>query len=441
MNRETSKSILLAALVILSLFLTWSIWTYQGNFESKDADKPANIQPIDPENDPTFADVVRPYQLIQIKNNPEAVLGSDNLDVVDSFYKEVLSVKWTTSVGIPNTNDLDSYELVFPAPIKLDTIQTLFDFGQSKTSFHHDWPINRISIYQLKTQSGMTTLLVFRSGDEARFSATSTESVLLDSNSKGDLNKYFNPYLSVQIKGKHVFIPNKSLKYPKQTYPFTLVDIKDFKPIFFSDLLKTYYDKNAYSDGDSFLKQDDNGYVLRYVNPPTGGNSVIRDPVYQGFSFIGSHSGWTDDFIYDYSDSRMDENQANVEFRMTNDGLPVYSVTGFPSEAALISLTWENGFLYKLDRSLINVGKSDLDQDMIPLYSGDQVKTILENGRVPIKSLQDLRIGYRVEVNSSQRLVNFTPDWFYEIGDQWTSLTDFENQNAPSTGQDGGGGE
>jgi regulatory protein YycH of two-component signal transduction system YycFG len=436
MNRETSKSILLAALVILSLFLTWSIWTYQGNFESKSAENAPDIKPIDSEHDPNFSDVVRPYQLTHFTNKKNGLLGTDNRDVVDLVYREILNVKWTMAVGVPNVqNEQSSYEMVFPAPVKLDTIQSLFDFSSSKTSLRHDWLIDRVSIYQQKTQ----TVLVFKGVDETpKFSATSTEMALKDVEDKENINKYFSSYKEIQIKGKQVFIPIKSIQYNELTYPYTLVDIKNFKPIFFSDPEKTYYSNNAYSDGDSILKQDDNNYVLKYVNPATGGNNVLRDPIYQGYSYINSHKGWTDIFSYDYYDSRLGENVDSVDFRLTaENGLPVYSVSGFPAET-LISLTWENGVLYKLDRTLLNIGKQ-YDSKPKTIYSWDDVQAILKIGHIPVNGLQDLRVGYNMDINAKQQIVTLTPDWFFKTNDHWQSLQAVAAKNSPAQSNNGGG--
>ena len=431
MNRETIKSIILAALVIISLFQTYSIWTYQGNFESKDADNAPNIKPIDPENDLSFSDVVKPYQLLHIVNQgqDQEILGTDK-SIVDTVYNRALGMKWSINVSYTAPQSQDSYELVFPAPVKLDTIQTLFDFGQSKTTMRQDMLIDRIGIYQ----QGTKTIMAFKDGDETvKFTATSPE-IIFEKGIKYD--KDFQPYEPVLLRSKTVYIPLTKPNYDRMTYPFTLVDIKEFKPIFFNNLLKTYYDKGAYTDGDSLLKQDDDGYVLKYVNPATGSNSVLGDPIYQGYSFIDSHSGWTDkNFTYDYFESRPGDNQDSVDFRLTKRGLPIYRVTDFPAES-MISMTWENGILYKVDRTLIKIGKDALSSEPSTVYSAEELKASLLKAHVSMKGLQDLRIGYRMEINSSSRLVNLTPDWFFKIQDQWFSLSDYEFKITPPNGGD-----
>ncbi|MGV3488717.1 MAG: YycH family regulatory protein [Tuberibacillus sp.] len=431
MKREMIKSIILAALVIISLMQTYSIWTYTGNFEPKKTGKIQNIKPINPESDVQFSDVVRPYQLIHMVND-DKMLGTD-AQIVDRVYKEALSMKWKTNLGEAIPNDADSYELVFPSPLKLATIQTLFDLGENKTTLRQDWLIDRISIYQQRTQ----TTLAFKDVNETvKFTATSPGVIF----KKGvDYDKDFKPYERVILREKHVYIPSVRVTYQKFTYPFTLIDIKEFVPILFNNTPGSY-SHGAYTDGDSLLKQDDNGYVLKFINPATGGDSVLGDPIYQGFSYIDSHKGWTGNFTYDHFESTPSENQDQVDYRLTlsQNSLPVFSsVNDFPAES-VISITWENGILYKLDRPLINIGNTAYSSDPSEMdYSGKDVLTFLKNDHISLNGLQDLRVGYRMEINPSSRIINFYPDWFYKTGDQWKSLDDLLAKNTP----DKNGGE
>jgi len=432
MNRETIKSIVLAALVILSLIQTYSIWTYQGNFEAKSAAESPNIKPIAPENDLNFSDVVKPFQLLHINADDKSVLGSYGT-MVDTVYNKVLNMKWTVNISDNVPSQYDAYEMVFPAPLIMETIQTLFDFGQRKTTIRQDWLIDRIRIYQLESQ----TLLAFMDANEdVKFTATSPDVLFKKDGDYYDKNFY--PCHRVALKGKVVYIPKTALTLEKLTYPFTLVDIKEFKPIFFNNLLRTYYSHGAYTDGNSLLKQDDDSYVLRYVNPATGGNTVISDPIYKGYSFIDSHSGWTDkNFVYDYFDSRPEDNEDSVDFRLMRKGLPVYSVSAYPSEA-MISLSWENGILNKVDRTLIKIGGSALSSEPETIYSGEDLLAILSSSHILSKFLEDLRIGYRMEINASSHLVNLVPDWFFKTNGQWVSLEDYISRTSQGNGKGDG---
>lgn len=428
MNRELIKSIALTVLVVLSLCLTWSIWTYQGNYSAADTEKTLEVVPIDPENDFSLEDVVKPNQLIHFSKSDEGdVSGTISKEYVEPVFSRIIKAKWTAdSIGNNNPPKAvsDSYELLFPAPVTINTLQALFNLKTNDAPLPQNKLIDRFVVYRYMPKA---TAIVFKDSDEDTvFYATTTE---LDmENIEDEIGKgHFKRYFAVKLRNKRVYLPEEPVRFQRLVYPYKLINLEAFKPILFANPDKTdyYSDKLTFSDGISQLKQE--GNVLKFFNPATNGEAAIRDPIIRSFQKVSSHKGWTDSFIYDQFTSNPAEGEENVEFRLVRNDLPVYSRTD-PYES-VIAFTWENGSLYKLNRTLINVGSNPYSNEKSdPLPSGRSVLDMLEQAHLPLQNLDDLQLGYVMDVDEDQRLVTYTPDWFIKKGDDWESLTSYLNR-------------
>ena len=76
MNFERAKSIILIVLVGTSIFLTWSIWTYEPKYEKIDQGNYINIE----SDEQTVSDIIKPKQILIHRNN-QHFQASDQVDI------------------------------------------------------------------------------------------------------------------------------------------------------------------------------------------------------------------------------------------------------------------------------------------------------------------------------------------------------------------------
>ncbi|MFC4619674.1 YycH family regulatory protein [Camelliibacillus cellulosilyticus] len=429
MTREFGKSVLLALLVLLSLVLTWFIWTYQGDYESIDPNQSQDIPKIDMSYD--LSEVIVPYLLIH--KSPNAFNGSMQQSLVDNaIYKELLKAKWTIDVGTnnPPKQNGDSYELLFSAPVTMDTINELFNFTQTKTRSHVDLLIDRLELYQDTSMNH--SVLVFKDGDgDPRFYATSGN--LAFKKVKSWVEKAnLMPYYRVNFNNKRAYLPAQRQKIDGYVYSYQTVSMDRFKPIFFNDPDKVSYDKKkqVYSNESSLLESYND--ILKYVNlsATSSDKAMPSDPIIQSYNFIESHQGWTDDYMYFGLDKNLVNGEngkadSTVTFRLSEGGLPVFNTN--LGDKATITMTWMNGQTspQKVTRTLLNVADSSYQSNPEDVPSAKEIVESLKAVNTPINRIENLVIGYRMELDTGQHVVKYHPEWFLKKNGQWWSVSDY----------------
>ncbi|GGE53690.1 two-component system WalR/WalK regulatory protein YycH [Pullulanibacillus camelliae] len=424
--RELIKTILLTVLVLLSFFLTWNIWTFQGDFEEVEPQVTNNQVSIDMGYN--LNEIVKPYQfLIQDQN---VVYGTVDRVEVDKMFDALLNAKWTVPVSNSiNDKDLPSreYDLLFPAPITSEIIKSLFSFTKDNTNIPAT-AVNRMALYvdDAHGKEHANTTLVFKDQTGKNiFYATSKNFNISKINSLSgswaDLGEDWVPYTRVMVRGnKEVFLPTHSTQLDQKKFLYEPVQIEKFERILFPDLGSVQEHNGVYSDGVNTLSQDQD--VLTFSSGSGSQNiSQDMDTIYDSWMKINSYQGWTDKYIYDSYTSKPASGESEVGFRIMVDDLPVYSLSN--KYQAMIHLKWNKGQLLEQDRTLINLNTVAFSESHgKKLQSAQEVLQTLQNDKISLKDVQDIRMGYIMVQDTEAQIVTMTPAWLYEKNDEWHQL-------------------
>lgn len=137
MSMENFKTIVLINLVVISLFLTFNLWTYVPDSTSMQNAK--FVQGNEGTNQTKIADVVRPTSIIVHKDKNH--YGSRREADIESIYKplEVGELHEFREISITK-GDFLSYvhgegkiELVFPTDIPFDAVKSMFNMKEKGT--------------------------------------------------------------------------------------------------------------------------------------------------------------------------------------------------------------------------------------------------------------------------------------------------------------------
>jgi len=428
MMRESIKTILLSALVLLSFFLTWNIWTFQGDFE--EVEPPSLNNQVSIDTGYNLNEIVKPYQFL-IEDN-RAIYGTVDQVEIDKMFDTLLNAKWTVPVSNSiNEKNLSSreYDLLFPAPITAEIIKSLFSFTNTKDTINI--PTTAVSRMALFVNDGSgrgrnDTTIVFKdqAGKNIFYATSRNFSVNKISSLSGELGEDWVPYSRVTLRGgKEVFLPINPIELDQKKFLYEPVQMEKFERILFPDLSSVQEHNGVYSDGVNTLSQDQD--VLTFNSSP-GSQNISQDQdmdaIYDSWENINSYQGWTDHYMYDGYTPKPASGVSEVDFRIMVDDLPVYSLTN--KYQAMIHLKWNRGQLLEQNRTLINLNTVAFsNNDEKKLSSGQEVLQLLQHDDISLKDVQDIRMGYVMVQGAEAQIVTMIPAWLYKKNDEWYLLS------------------
>ncbi|GGL57614.1 YycH family regulatory protein [Sporolactobacillus putidus] len=428
MNHEAFKTILLSALVLASVAMTWNIWFYKTDYENYKGPS-ESVKPVAIAQSQSIPDVVRPSLVLQHVNN-ETFGQTDNtlvMNVYSLFQKAAFTNVSPAGIkSAPRRTGSVSYELIFPAPLTLDALQRVFHFDRLDPSLTTYTLVDRVEVYA-SSDDGRVVTAVFRSeqGKDA-FYATAGHLTMNDLKNAVEKTE-LQPYGKQQLKNKTVYLPLGTTSISSIMTYYEELPIDEFIPVLFNDPDNVFYTrgKTIYSDGTRQLEKT--GSILQYVNPGISGSAQgVFDPIIHSIDFINNFSGWTNNYTYDGLISPGKGQPAGAEFRIQVGNYMAYNTEYYPNTyLPTMELTWRNGELNTMNRTLLNLNLIDA-QVSVTLDSGTDTLQKLRQASIPVKNIEDLSIGYRLNTPQGGRdhSLNLTPDWFYKMDNRWYSVTD-----------------
>ncbi|AIE61671.1 YycH family regulatory protein [Bacillus methanolicus] len=427
MTYENIKSAILMVLVILSVVLTWNIWTYQPNFDTME--KSNYIGEVEIGAKKEVNKVVKPDRILfHYQGNHYGTVSNAYID------KIIRELSTWSFYGIKNiTNQIHqlpefvhadgNVEIVFPdvVPIELyKTVLSIEDRNLPKFKF------NRIVIDadNKEGEDGIVYFVRYGTKEEQQVYVSHVSSAhLKEFNQKfyKQSNQYPRYFEYKATNYRSIFLPVEKPKMKKYKYYSYNLSSEKFAEALFHD--PRFVQKNVgpgkeeYIGESSMMTVDNDMKMLSFVNPQEE-SEYLKGPVdllQRSIDYINAHGGWTDSYRY----AGMDEINQKVIFRLYDlEGYPVFNENGL-SELELI---WGQNDIYRYFRP--NFGLDvPLNNEIseVVLDSGQEALEFLQKSKgFKPEKLQDMVIGYRISIDqqSSRHLV-FTPYWYYKYDNAW----------------------
>ncbi|MFJ7937601.1 YycH family regulatory protein [Peribacillus sp. NPDC096622] len=428
MNFERAKSIILIILVGTSIFLTWSIWTYEPEYDlfeqsSEFIKIKSDVQIV--------SDVIKPVSILFHGNgqhfqtsSPAEINEMENefLQWRFSGIKEV-SVKRLQRKFDDFVHEDGSIEIEFSDEIPISLYKTVLNIADTEVP---KFSFDRIIIKQ-KDISGNVSAVYFVSYDQGEIYQGMVDSKKLrnfmDSFYQGSYDKH-PEYTAETINSKRtLFVPENPVEINRLEYYIDYLDIGDLKSALFINPKYVRQEPvsvgEEYTDGTRLMTVNKDNYLISYINPAQkrklfGSPSALLQ---KGIEFINDHAGWEDN---NYRFAYMSENEQRVVFRLFVNGYPTFNESGMTE----IEQIWGKEEIYsydrpyfKLDSVLPSVGSPEI------LQSGKEVVNQLKSkDNIDFKSVEDISIGYKLDKSLDSKLVTLVtlePTWYYRIGDKW----------------------
>lgn len=414
MSMENFKTIVLINLVVISLFLTFNLWTYVPDSTSMQNAK--FVQGNEGTNQTKISDVVRPTSIIVHKDKNH--YGSRREADIESIYKplEVGELHEFREISITK-GDFLSYvhgegkiELVFPTDIPFDAVKSMFNMKEKST----DKPkhFNRILLDPSRSKDQEIKINFVSDGDNFKIYEAKLSGVYLKDivNAQNQFIVSAKPYFDYQINDmKKLFLPDGTTELNNITYISSNLAVDTFKNALFSDPRYlspiTEISKETFTDGIRSMEIENDRHMLKYKNSSVLTEKTIDNLMLlqKSFEFVSGHSGSLDSYRLDYM------NKGEAVFRLHEDGYSVFNTDGL----AELRQKWGSEEVMEYERPLLSLNTKGIEQK-VTLPSGHVVIASLENNpEIKKQVIKDIGIGYKLSLDG--QVVRLQPIWYVKF--------------------------
>lgn len=420
MKKELFLKIVLGALICLSLFLTFIIWTRPSQFNEE-----INT------NQGTTSSVSVVRKLPQVFGPTQIVLhsyGETNVffqsDVVSSLTKELANWK-IHSVEEPvelsneeyqdKLNQTNAVEMVFTQKISFGIFSDVFD---NLAGEYYDRSFNRLyfseddvdQIYFYNTQSKLFYSETIEGIDQKK-----VNELLND-----EKEKYYAA-TAVLDEGKQVYTSLNEVELPYLSYLVERQTNQLFIEQLFDDTSEVREDSDnsenivSYNDYVSELQINENTDILTYYRNRNSENKLsITDTLRESYNELIQYENWSSTVHYfDYNDSTRE-----VIYRRYIEGLPVFSEL-FDYGTTHITVVEDGLSRLQVPLVIAQTPISDVEEQKT-LPSGVSILESLEAYGYDSEEIDDIKIGYTWTNNKeSDRVINLEPNWYIKINGTW----------------------
>lgn len=427
MRYENIKSTLLVILVLVSILLTWNLWTYQPNYETMEKSK--NVAEVTLSEQQEVKKIIKPDMAVfHIKGEYHGTNSPVDLDkIIKDVSQWVFNDVRNYSSRIGNVNNFGhgngNVEIIFPTEVPIDLYKNVLNFEEKKLpSFTFDRMI--INVENPEKDNGV---VYFVSLESQQVYSSHISLSLLNSFSRSFYrnSEQYPRYLAYQGKDHHlIFYPEDKPTMMEYKYLPEPINSDQFKDALFDDpsfvQKSSIYQGVEYTNGSSKLTVNDNNNMLLYVNPTADTDYVenSNDLVKRSIDFVNEHGGWSDAYRY----VNKDEYNHQVTFRLYSmNGYPVFNEEGMSE----INETWGRNDINKYVRPDISLElpiKSEMQQVICP-SGNDALQFLKEKKNFNPNLLQKLELGYEMKKDINEpRLILLEPAWFYQYDNQWDMI-------------------
>lgn len=426
---EQAKSFVLLFLVLLSLWLTLTIWNYKPDYQIIE-ETPVDEVTIGDEKQ--LRDVLKPYRLL-FRGNDE-FKGTVSTSALDDIYKQLATLE-AESVELINSNLSDEklnemlrvnnrLTMFFSAEVPMQLFPAVVNFKETELpgiSFDRlilDWGnVEKSKNLQLLFVNSDTRKL-YRSYMKLSNVRQFTETVLQPIEN-------YNLYMEIERTGlQSLYVVKDSIESVQYTYFIDEISPDLFKNVLFPK--PSIVERNVesiqsekFTDGTSLMTVDSQNRILNYVYPaaesiePIEASKLLRD----SFNYLNDHGGITADYRF----ASMNLGKHVVDYQLYLQGFPVHSSL----TTTRITTTWGDNRIFRYRRPYYALNYDVTNEKTIKeLPSGEEIIAYIQNSEdIPFDNVEEVVVGYYLIQNQNLGFFTLEPNWFVVVDNVWTRVT------------------
>jgi regulatory protein YycH of two-component signal transduction system YycFG len=426
---EHVKSAILLLLVVLSVSLTFSIWTYTPSYDTIQQAPVVDISIADRKR---INEVVKPYKMVfSFKDGHTGTTAFPQVERVLGVMKdwEIRDLTLiSNNISLTQLNEYsrlaNRFTILYPSDIPFPVYDNIIPF--SNTNIPEVGGFDRLIVDWSKTADEEFTLYFASSTTKQIYSAKATkissqqfqEKIIIPATD-------FPKYTEIQRNGQlNMFVPSEDVASIRYTYILKEVPPARFKDALFDNANKvrrsmvgTYNEE--FTDDTALMTVDSLDRTLSYVYPAAE-SDVPGTPaklVFDSLDFINEHEGWTDD----YRLVGINPNNQKVDYQLYLQGHPVFS----DMTSTTISTYWGTNRVFRYIRPYFTLDLSlPSETDAAILPSGPEAAKLLDQVEsIDGTRVTGLTVGYYLTRDDERSLLNLEPSWFYLANGVWSRLT------------------
>ncbi|HSO57093.1 MAG TPA: two-component system activity regulator YycH [Paenisporosarcina sp.] len=425
---EHVKSIFLALLIVLSVTLTFTIWTYTPTYDSIESTPVVDVLIADSKR---IDDVIKPYKMITSRENK--MTGSMEpfdlnrvVNVMKNWKMSELSLE-DTDLTEDELNELISthhrYTLFFPDDVPFRVYDNILPFSITNIP---EAGFDRLIVNWNRTDNEQMKVYFASSKTNTLYSAIAkdVEWKLFEQKVVSPTME-FSEFTEIQRSGRlSLYVSAIDVESIQYTYYLKEIDPKRFQDALFSDTNLVRQSpvgtiNEEYSDGTSLMIVNLLERTLGFVNP-SAETTLPAEPsklLFDSLDYINEHGGWTDEFRF----SKINPTNQQIDYQLYLLGYPVFST----ETSTKITTFWGDPGIYNYLRPYYTLDLSlPFDTVISTLPSGEKASRVMQLVKeIDFNNVDELTPGYYLTRDDEKSLLILEPSWFYLSNNQWIRLS------------------
>ena len=449
---EKTKNIILAALVLLSVFLSWQLMTYRPQYDYLSQTRYDQLEGIAQKRE--WTELFKPH-LVVFHLSPGEMRGAyPHTFVHDRVVAEMKEWELEPPQPLEDTErkewaalyrEREGLEFLFWEGLPLSVLTSLFkqEDGTPSPSPWATASFKRLLLYQDPRYSDELSLLFIGETKEVLKSRVTNLSLrqldrLLDwgqsltplyAIGQGEEGDLFDPGL--YVNSQPVTMQGKTYRYRRIPIHHMLSYLSIDPSL--ARRIEEKGDTVLYLHGSRGIKVNRSFSIMTYFHPfleqhPKENRAVVDTE--RAVQFVNQHKGWDREFLLSRISRTPSEELTQLEFKEYLGAYPVFAQEETPP-LNRITIDLKPDRVVGYSRSLLERGEL-FTQEEVVLPSGQELEEKLIEADVDLSDLRHIRLGYRLTLDGV--FLKYEPNW----------VIDFINQERwfiNDLGQVGGNGD
>lgn len=425
---EQIKSVALFLLILLSLALTFTIWTFTPTHETIEPSTTVEEPIAETKN---TEEVVRPVKVLF--HNEEAITGTDEQSkiqtVLDSLQRwQIQDIRLVQEEATPDA--MESYMhsskravIYYPGPIPFpvfDSMTNITDVTIPESSFNRiviEWeaPTNdQPALYFINTVSGRIYKATVPLAELKQFKADLV----------AEAAEYETYITDEAIGALPIYVQEGEVEKPSIDYLLDEISTARFAEALLDSpglaLSADFMTQEYTDDTGALMRENSTTKSISYIQPKaeTSDPAIPSDLLFDSLGYVNKHGGWTDQYLY----ADMNSLKQQIKYQLYIEDLPVFST----STTTSLDITWGvdagEEQVYSYLRPTYQL-ESEAEKSIVALASGKDALNAVKQLDTELSAVTDIKPGYKLTRSEERPLITFEPVWYFEANGVWTELT------------------
>ncbi|WP_449538259.1 YycH family regulatory protein [Ferdinandcohnia sp. Marseille-Q9671] len=436
MKYESIKTTILIILVLLSIVLTWTLWTYQPQYKNLDGDN--LVDEVSANNSRETSGLISPIKILYHIN--EQHFGTYDEIEINRVMKDIRTWEINDVQNISHNVPLDNFanfikqnghvEIHFSDVIPLQIYKSIFRINDKENS---SATFDRFVIDVNANDRGEGIVYFISTSEHLIYEGRINRELVSDfKKSHYSTASRYPEHLEYSLSETiSLFLPRERTYLNKYDYFIDEIEISTFIDRLFANSDKVKKDElttaEVHTDGSRLLRVYNDLPYVEFINPTGMGEKqgLTTDLIQTSIDYVNEHVGWTDTYRFFRWNP---ENQTTV-FKLYKNNIPVFDSQGVTE----IFQKWDNNEIVRYVHPSVKLQ-----------IEWNPIKTSLTNGEKVIEALKALpdfnpelleyvTIAYELkekqsnmnelkEKQDNSQFVSLQPIWSYRYNGSWLKV-------------------